>query len=330
MGFNCETGAFVSLTNVRMKGGAQPPAAASRGKLVQSILERSWSHSETRVFFPPIPAASQHQAVDNTPHAHLLDARYAGFNMLCGRLCRGVMPSLQLASNRPWLPDQEDDPAIALVTDAPRGRVTCFSNGTLAARWRKTDWLRDEVAACIAVAPLPPAPAADNSATAAATKLPSSATRPASDFSDAYSADAAGLSNCAARALFDALERAVLRDGVRFDDAELSAAGDDADLLLSELSPAAERRLRRHVFLPPAPAPSPVPSAAPAAADIADAAAADAAELAAAAAEPFFVVTRSLSAIIVVSGHVHYFFRDTTAHPALGPVFHHAVPLPPP
>jgi hypothetical protein len=107
----------------------------------------------------------------------------------------------------------------------------------------------------------------------------------------------------AASELFDSMQTAVLRHTRPFDDAELASCDDEADISFSELPEPAERRLRRHVFLPPP-------------------------EDAAKALEPTFLVTRSLSATIVAGGFVHYLYRDTTAFPTLGPLFHRTVAAP--
>ena len=274
MGFNCETGSFAALTNIRLKGGAQPPEAASRGKLVQSILDRVWSEGET-VAFPDSNAVSP--ADGEAPATHYLGADYANFNMICGRICRKIDSEhfhahLQLVSNRSWLPLVEERPCHAFVSQVPAGRVFCFSNGTFSAHWRKIEWFRDEIASCIARAAV----------------------------ADASNSETIRTS---ARSLFEAMEQSILQQRQRFDDTELQASGDELDIGQSDLPSPVERNLRRQVFLSPQP----------------DHPRSD----------PFLLVTRSLSAVIVTGGLIHYLYRDTTSFPELGPLFHRTVPIPP-
>ena len=274
MGFNVLTGAFAALTNVRLKGGAQPPQAASRGKLVQSILERNWEDGDNYAFPQSL---STLPSSDSDPALRPLGSDFASFNLLCGRICVrkdacDPKPLLQLISNRSWLPRLTEKPSLGFVSNVPAGRVTCFSNGTLSARWRKINWFRDAVSACIAKAPHAPS-------------------------------DGLESSRKAARLLFESMQAAVLQHHLPFDEAELAACEDEADIALSELPELAERRLRRHVFLPPPSDPSQ-------------------------ALEPTFLVTRSLSAVIVTGELVHYFYLDTTGFPALGPLFHRTIAVP--
>jgi hypothetical protein len=265
------------------------------------MLEREWADGEFEMF-PSIAAIEPNPFADLEWKLHRLDGDYAGFNLICGRISRSNagLPPVQLVSNRTWPEGHNEQPAQAGVTNAPEGRVTCFSNGTLGARWRKTDWVRDQVSACLSRAPSLPEP-----------------TTGATD----------EVERQAVLELFDELDRSILREETCFADAELSAAGDDRDMALSPLPLPLEREIRRRVYLAQ---PQPLALDAPAAA---------AAPLSGECVPPPppslpldlpMLATRSISAVIVTRGRAHFLHRSTDGGPAdRGPVFHHTALLPP-